>query len=127
MMALAMMSFVGIAQAAGLNVTHQVISQQATAAGSDMTIKFGIENQTASALTGVSIELNDPMIMVNETVKAFNFASLAIGELVTVEGTVASSTPMLPVGSPIQAIIRGTDSAGQQVSYVVTSVEGVIQ
>jgi len=125
--AMAIMGFAGVAQAAGLNVTHQIVSQQATATGSNVTVIFGIENQTSSGLTALSIELNDPMIMVDQVIKSFSFDSLAAGEFVTAEGTVTTSSPLLPAGSPIQLIIRGTDSAGQPVSYMLISTEGVLQ
>ena len=129
-MLLAMLAFAPLsAQAAGeaLQASHQITSQQQSAAGTAITTEMRVTNTGAEALSNVSIELIDSMLPAAPGSNVVSVGSLAAGESKVVEWIISTVASVFPSGAPLLISIQAVNASGQSVDIQITSNEEVAQ
>lgn len=121
-MAVCFASTPAFAAGIGLALTHTVVSQQQTVAGTDVTLDVAVHNPSAETLTNVSIELADPVGMAQAGGNALSVTSLAANGDATATWTISVTDPAFDVAAPIALRVTGTDSTGATLDFSAVSV-----
>ncbi len=105
-----------------VSVEHQLVSETGTANGMNISLYLTVRNLGTEALSNVTLELADPMLILTEPDNgSYSLGYLPIDTDVQFYWDVTSATPMIDSLHPLHIMGTGTDAAGQTVEFKVIS------
>jgi len=110
------------AQAAGsVTATHSVISQQSTANGTNVTLNITLNNQSATPLVNVTLEMVDLTLWATPGTNVLNVGNLSAGQTINIAWHIASTAPSYIAGAPLSVLLKALDANGQPVEFSIMS------